>query len=70
MTSQPAHPLRVDLDALYANRPKPPELFTGSVHRDFDCISKPVAVFDTWSEASTYAMQHDLFMGEPKRRLA
>lgn len=65
-----AQPLRVSLDEYYASRPKPPELFTYPVHRDYFCATKPVKVFDTWSEASTFAMQHDLFMGEPIRRAA
>ena len=45
-----------------------PELFRWPVHRDFLCSSKPVRVFDTWGEASTFAMQHNLYMGDPKRR--
>ena len=63
-------PFKVDLDQYYASRPKPPELFTWPVHRDYFCCTKPVAVFDTWGEASTYAMENDLFMGEPMRRKA
>lgn len=59
---------RIDLDAYFASRPKPRELFVYPVHRDYFCASKPLAVFDTWSEAADYAMQNDLFLGEPIRR--
>jgi hypothetical protein len=61
-------PVKVDWDAYYLSRPKPRELFRYPVHRDYFCMTKPVRVFDTWSEASTFAMQHNLFMGEPMRR--
>lgn len=58
------------LDMLYADAPKPRERFRYPVHRDYFCASKPLAVFDTWSEAADYAMQNDLFMGDPVRRSA
>lgn len=58
------------LDALYADKPRPAELFTWPVHRDFLCSTKPVRWFDTWSEASTFAMANGLFLGNPKRRSA
>lgn len=54
----------------YADAPKPREPFVWPVHRDYFCCSAPMAVFDTWGEAADYAMRHDLFMGEPRRRAA
>ena len=63
-------PIRSPLDELYADKPRRPELFTYPVHRDYFCMSKPLAVFDTWGEAADYAMQNELFMGEPRRRAA
>jgi hypothetical protein len=57
------------LDELYADAPVRPR-FRYPVHRDYFCASKPLAVFDTWSEAADYAMQNNLFMGDPMRRSA
>ena len=62
-----AQPLRVNLDDYYASRPDTRPAMRWPIHRDFFCLEKPIAWFDSWGEAADFAMANDLFMGEPRR---
>ena len=63
-----AHTHIQSLDDYYQSLPDTRPRFSYPVHRDYFCCTKPVQCFDTWDEAATFAMQNDLFLGEPMRR--
>lgn len=64
---------KVDLDAYYASRPKPRELFYWPVFDDPFFGHRPIAWFDTYGEAVSFVNEsvgkREFYIGEPRYRL-